>query len=241
MKSLNLPVAIAVSLVVACSSNAQEIDSTAAPIPTAEPQLESPEAKVYPLSVNAEVGTTGVGGTIGWRFLSHLGVRGGMHYLSYTTPDFDFEDDVSTTTFNARMYLQSEPVTLDIYPWKNSSFRISAGVLFNQNEFTGNATGNVEIDGTSYPGEQLKFKITQQEVCPYVGIGGNFVSFGRAKRWSLGGEIGVAYTDTWSIALTNPTGGIPQSELDKEQQDLQDEIKDFKFWPVLKLSLSYQF
>jgi hypothetical protein len=207
---------------------------------------EAPEEKSYPISINAEVGTTGIGGTVGWRFHDHLGVRGGMHYLSWSSPDFDVEGDdsegdESTTTYNARIYLQSQPVTLDIYPWKKSSFRISAGVLFNQNEFTGNSSGDVEINGITYPGEKVTFKVTQDEVCPYVSIGGNFFYFDKARRWSMGGEIGVAYTGSWDVKAANPTGGIPQSELDQEEQDIEDEIKDFPFWPVLKLCLSFRF
>ena len=178
---------------------------------------------------------------VAWRFLDHFGVRGGMHYLRWTTPDFEFDDGGSTTTFNARVLLQSEPLTVDIYPWKNRSFRISAGVLLNQNEFSGNSVGDVEIDGTTYPGEQLNVDITQDDVCPYIGIGGNFCYFDKAKRWALGGEIGVAYTGSPSVLVSNPTGGIPQSALDSERQDIEDDVEDIKFWPVIKLSVSFRF
>lgn len=227
MKSIHLQAIVAVSIVAALGAHAQE--------------SEAPEERDYPISINAEVGTTGIGGTVGWRFHDHLGVRGGMHYLSWTTPDYNIEDDASTTTYSARAYLQSEPLTLDIYPWKNSSFRISAGILFNQNEFTGNSIGDVELNGTTYPGEQLTFKITQDEFCPYVGIGGTFCYFDKAKRWSLGGEIGVAYTGSWDVTVSNPTGGIPQGDLDQESKDIEDDIKNFQFWPVLKLSISFRF
>lgn len=202
---------------------------------------DAARVKPYPISINAEAGTTGLGGTVAWRFLPRLGIRGGMHYLRYTTPDFEVEDDESITTYNARLQLQSQPLTLDIHPWKKSSFRISAGVLFNQNEFTGNSSGDVEIDGITYPGEQLTFRVNQEDVCPYIGIGGDFVRFGKARRWALGGEIGVAFTGTWDVSISNPTGGIPSDELEKERQDIQDELKDIKFWPVLKLYLSFQF
>lgn len=202
---------------------------------------DAARVKPFPISINAEAGTTGLGGAVAWRFLPHLGIRGGMHYLRYTSPDFEVEDDGSTTTYNTRLQLQSEPVTLDIHPWRNSSFRVSAGVLFNQNEFIGNSSGDVEIDGTTYPGEQLTFRVDQEEVCPYIGIGGDFVHFGKARRWALGGEIGVAFTGTWDVSVNNPTGGIPPDELEKERQDIQDELKDIKFWPVLKLYLSSRF
>jgi len=208
---------------------------------TVKDETKAAPEKPYPFSVNAEFGSTGLGGTLAWRFLPHFGVRGGMHYLSWTSPDFEFEDDASTTTFNARVFLQSEPLTLDIYPWKGRSFRISAGVLFNQNEFSGNSVGDVDINGTTYSGEQLNVEITQDDVCPYIGIGGAFCYFDRAKRWSLGGELGVAYTGSPNVLLTNPTGGILASDLASEQQDIEDDVKDFKFWPVLKLYVSFQF
>jgi hypothetical protein len=241
MRFINTLPVITLSLILPYSLQAQPAEPVTTPPVQAEPHMELVEEKSYPISINAEFGTTGLGGTVAWRFLPNFGVRGGMHYMRWTSPDFEFDDDGSTTTFNARAFLQSEPLTLDIYPWKNKSFRISAGVLFNQNEFSGNSVGNVEINGATYPGEQLNVDITQDEICPYIGIGGTFCYFDRAKRWALGGEIGVAYTGSPNVLLSNPTGGIPASELASERQDIEEDIENIKFWPVLKLYVSFRF
>jgi hypothetical protein len=67
MKSISTRGTIAMSIVVALGVNAHA--------------NEAQEERSYPISINAEVGTTGIGGTVGWRFHDHFGVRGGMHYL----------------------------------------------------------------------------------------------------------------------------------------------------------------
>jgi hypothetical protein len=199
-----------------------------------EPRKAPPD--YYPINLGAEAGTTGFGGMVAWRFHRHFGIRGGMHYFSY-----DHKDNIEMVTYDATLRLQSEPLAIDIYPWLQRSFRISAGILINQNQLTGDSVGTFEIEGTTYANESLTFKATQDDVCPYLSIGGNFFYFDRAHRWSLSGELGVAYTGSPDIILTNPTGGVSAADLAKAQQEIDDEVRDFKFWPVIKLSLNFRF
>ena len=92
-----------------------------------------PLSPYQPFTVGVEAGTTGAGGGANWRFSNHLGVGGAFDYLSYS-----YNGKVEDGNFNVRLRLMSEPLTLNLYPWKNHSFRISAGLLFNQNQLTGN-------------------------------------------------------------------------------------------------------
>ena len=39
-----------------------------------------------------------------------------------------------STYNNTDLRLMSEPIGVDIYPWKKSSFRITVGIMLNQNE-----------------------------------------------------------------------------------------------------------
>lgn len=192
--------------------------------------------KDHPVGLAIEAGTTGLGGTLAWRFHRNLGLRGGMHYFDYSR-----QDTIEDVTYDAKLRLQSEPFTLDIYPWSKKSFRISAGILVNQNELTGDSDGAFSINGTAYANERLSFKATQNDICPYLGIGGNFFYFDQARRWSLGGDLGIAYTGSPEIILSNPTGGVPAADLDRARQDIDDEVRDFKFWPVIKLGVTFRF
>ena len=154
-------------------------------------------------------------------------------------------------SYNAKLRLQSEPLTLDFFPWKNHSFRISAGIAFNQNQLTGvgNSTTDVEIGDNTYTPDELgtlKLSIKQQAVCPYLAIGGNLFYFDKAHHWSLAGEIGVMFTGNASVKLAS-TGGDPAvadalaADIEKERKQIENKLNDYKFWPVAKLALSYSF
>src|SRR5437899_765247 len=87
----------------------------------------------------------------------------------------------------------------------------------------------------------LNLRAKQDPVNPYLSIGGNFFYFDRAHHWSFGGELGVVYTGDPKVDLTR-TGG-PNTAIDaalaKEQAKVRDRIKDFKYWPVIKLGITF--
>src|SRR5262245_21969957 len=101
---------------------------------------ESEPPPYRPWIVGLEAGTTGFGASSGWRFSDHFGVRAGADLFRYSQSDLE----IKGLKYDAELRLLSEPLTLNVYPWKKRSFHISIGMMFNQNELTGNATG----DGT---------------------------------------------------------------------------------------------
>ena len=171
-------------------------------------------------------------------------MRGGFDYFSYGRT-YTFEG----VPYDATMRPMSEVLTLNIYPSKKSSFYISVGAFFNQNQLTGTASdaNGITLDGTTYPPGQvgtLHLKINQQPIDPYLSIGGNFFYFDRAHHWSLGGELGVAYAGEPQVSLTR-SGGVPSSTIDaavkQTQQQIADNARPFQIWPVLKLQVACSF
>ncbi|MFO1475848.1 MAG: hypothetical protein U1F98_04265 [Verrucomicrobiota bacterium] len=198
----------------------------------------------HPIQLSIDAGTLGVGGSVAWRFLDHLGVRAGADYFSYHRT-YTYQD----IPYDATVRPLSEVLTLNWYPWKEHSFYVSAGALFNQNQLTGTAstTGSFVIDGSTYPGSDvgtLNLKIEQQPVNPYLSIGGNFFYFDHAHHWSLGGELGVAYTGKPRVSLTR-SGGTPNAAIDASvaalEQQMSSDAENYQFWPVLKLAVGYSF
>src|SRR5208283_5919131 len=96
--------------------------------------------------------------------------------------------------------LMSQPLNLELYPWKRSSFHLSLGALFNEERLSGTASGAVNLDGTLYAGS-LALRYKPQTVDPYLGIGGNLY-FTKAHHLSLMGALGVAYAGNGSVSLT---------------------------------------
>lgn len=239
---------------------AQEISTTEVSLASTNPPVEpAPRAAVsptnapvrelsgrpdyWPLVISAEGGTTGVGGVAGLRWADHFGLRGGGDYLDVSLTH-TFED----VQYQGRVRLQSESAALDFYPSKKHSFRISVGAFFNQNQFTGNPDPNqsITIGGVTYtPAEfgNVRLKVKQQPVSPYVSIGGNFFYFDRGHHWSLGGELGVAY-GRWDVSLTQ-SGGLNPPGLDQalasQKKLIQDNLNNWPVWPIAKLQLSFTF
>lgn len=211
---------------------------------TPEPEIKK-ELLYRPVTVGVELGTTGPGATVNWRFLGHLGLRVGFQYFSYSADDIDIED----INYSADLRLMSGPVALDFYPSKYSTFRITLGVLLNQNKLEGTATAidpseTIKIGKNAYNLTDiggLNLEAKQQVFSPYASIGGN-VYLGKAKRWSLMGELGVAYTGSPDISL-NPgkPGTVYQDDLDAETGEIEDAVKNFKFWPILKFGICFSF
>ena len=89
----------------------------------------------------------------------------------------------------------------------------------------------------------LNLKMEQELVNPYLGIGGNFFYFDRAHRWAMGGELGLAYTGEPDASLTRsgPAAPLVDQAVSRAQRTLQDNANHYKWWPVLKLAVSYSF
>ena len=209
------------------------------------------EAPAYqPFSIGAEIATPGVGGSASWRFSDHLGARAGFNYWSYSQTGVEID---GITYNNTDLRLMSEPIGLDIYPWKKSSFRITVGIMLNQNEYTGVASQDpianrtfIEIgsSGNSYDSAaigDLNLKVEQQPISPYLSIGYSYY-FDKAKHWSLSGELGVAYTGNPEVTLTTSIpNSVPQQDLNAEASQIADTASKYKFYPILRIGVNFSF
>jgi hypothetical protein len=205
-------------------------------------RLERPNYR--PWTVGAEASTTGFGASGAWRFSHHLGVRLGANYFQYSYSEAKLGD----LHYDVSARFLSEPLTLDIYPWARHSFHISVGMLFNQNQLTGTLSdsGTLVIDGIPFPSADVvpvNLKVDQEPVNPYLGIGGNLFYFDRAHRWALGGELGVAYTGEPQVSLSRsgPSRPLIDAALSREQDNIKDDLEQYRWYPVVKLMVNFSF
>jgi hypothetical protein len=88
----------------------------------------------------------------------------------------------------------------------------------------------------------LSLRVEQQPVAPYLSIGGPFFYFDHAHHWAMGGELGVAYTGEPKVSLTSSASGpLIDAALRREQSKAQNWANQFKWFPVVKLQVSYTF
>lgn len=197
--------------------------------------------------VGLKAGTLGLGVEGRWSPLPWLDVRVGMN-------SFDYEDNGAQAGINydATFALDTIYATGN-FRFPLSPFRITAGAFSNGNEFqmvsqdTGGA--NFEINNISFSAADvgsLQSVTSFSSTSPYVGVGYDFEIFGKV---GLNLDFGVLWQGEPSVTL-EATGlaDAPQVVQDQlqpallaERLELEDEMSDFKAWPVVSLGFVYNF
>ncbi|MFC5475364.1 hypothetical protein [Paraherbaspirillum soli] len=200
------------------------------------------------VGITADLGTTGMGFHVTVPVQSSLNARFGLNYLSYSydgsTSDLDYKFKLNLNTFDA---------LLDWFPMDNG-FRISSGLVYNNNKITANAKpnqiGTYTINGNTYSAAnagQVDGKIDFRKIAPYVGIGwGNAVA--KDKGWGFSSDLGVLFQGGARTSLNNSgctadaaTCARLASDVNAENVTLQDKVHNYKAYPVLRVGVSYRF
>jgi len=194
-------------------------------------------------AVGVKAGTLGLGGEVVTDLLPYLNLRGSVQWM-----DLSLNLDLEDIEYNVDLDFLNPMLVVDWYPF-HGSFRLSGGILFNGIEpaLSGAPTESVEIGGQTYtPAEvgTLRGELEFGDVAPYVGIGwGNALSHDGRLRLAL--DLGVAFVGSPDVNLS-ATGTLASNEefqrnLAQEEQDIEDDLEPFQFYPVLALSLTYRF
>ena len=153
----------------------------------------------------------------------------------------------SNVNYNAGVNLQGEPITVSWFPFQGN-FNLTAGVFINQNGFnvTGTPTGGTyTFNGHTYTASQvgsLTGKTHFNGAAPYVGIGwGDPMDGGRL---TFTANVGAIYEGAPNVSL-NATGAAsnPQlaSDVQAEQNSLNNKVSGYQWWPVMGVGLMYRF
>lgn len=196
------------------------------------------------LALGGKVGTLGPSLELTGYLRENLNLRVGGQYLP-----FSYDGEESDVEYEVEARFASVLATLDWFPFENN-FRISAGLLFNNNELDmeGRSTDDdTEIGDTEYTAAEigtLKGQATFDEYAPYIGIGfGNPVWDDVDLTFSF--DFGVVFQGSPDIKLRadGTASGDPefQANLREEEQDAQDVADDFKIYPVISFGICYYF
>lgn len=197
--------------------------------------------------VGVKAGTLGIGVEGRFSPLPWLDVRVGMN--SYDYDDNGLQAGIS---YDGTLALDSTYITGN-FRFPLSPFRLTAGAFSNGNEFRlqsqdgGDASFN--IGGNTFSAADvgtLQSTTSFSSTSPYVGIGYDFEVFGKV---GLNLDLGVLWQGDPEVTL-EATGldsapAAIQAELlpalEAERLELQDEVSDFKAWPVVSLGFIYNF
>ena len=193
------------------------------------------------VALTGKIGTLGLGAELNLAFSDSIGAR-----LGYNQINYNYNTNLSDVNYDAKLKLRTISLLADWYPFQGS-FRASGGVVYNDNQATligipsgGGFTVNGNLD-TSI--SSLQAKMSFNNIAPYVGIGwGNPVQNG--KGWGMTSDVGVLFQGSPKTTLV-PTciGGCTSgtlSAVDAENAQLQSDLSNFKWWPVISIGISYQ-
>lgn len=156
---------------------------------------------------------------------SNIFARLGFNY-------FTFNHNANNSKMN--LTLLSVPLMLDIHPFDNSGFKLSAGIAYNGNKLKASTTkvGN-EVGLVT---GRLKW---DNEFAGIASIGYDG-SFNTGSPWSFNCEAGVMYTGDpkISISTTFDNSGKLQKTLER---NLNKHKKYLRLYPVLSLGFKYAF
>jgi hypothetical protein len=172
--------------------------------------------------------------------------------IGFNQYDYDNAADYAGIDYDATLALENYYLTGNI-KFPASPFRLTLGAYSNGNELQmlSADTGGLDLDigGVPFPVAAigaLRSTTSFDSTAPYAGVGFDFEVLGKA---GLNLDFGVLWQGDPTVALeaTNwdNLSAVEQAllgpALAAEQAELQDEISDYKAWPVISLSLIYNF
>ncbi len=188
-----------------------------------------------------KAGTLGGGVELSASLIENTRIRGGFNYLT-----FSFDSTISDINYDFENDFNSLSLLLDWHPF-GSSFFLSGGVYFNNNSISVDGT----VDGSIIASEisrlvSLSGNVEFQPVAPYAGLG--WRSNNAETGWGIALDMGVLFQgapDVTDLRLNAPidVSSIAdlQSFLAEQEEEIEDELSWFQYYPVVSLMLTYNF
>ncbi|GLU32639.1 hypothetical protein WKR88_11180 [Trinickia caryophylli] len=193
--------------------------------------------------VYGQFGTEGLGIGYGHMLNSRLGARAEFNgfALSHDFNAGDLHYDATLNLHHGGLYLDFFPAPATV------GFRLTAGVLIGGDNVDATATstsGTYTINGTTYPalGQQIHAKATYPTLRPYLGLGFGHTPNGK-RGWGLFFDAGVAYGRP-HLDFDVPPAIVAEAgaaNVAAEEQKLRDKVDRFRFYPIVKLGVTYRF
>jgi len=192
--------------------------------------------------VGVKAGTLGIGVEGTWRPLPYIDLRLGANQYDYSDSGL-----YAGVNYDAEINLDNYYVTGN-FRFPLSPFRLTGGLYSNGNEFNAVSGDNgaiIIIGGDPYPADAVGTLSTSaafDSTSPYFGVGFDFTVLGKV---GMNLDFGVLWQGSpqVSIATDGLLAGDPtfEASLDAERADLENELSDYKAWPVVSLGFVFNF
>ena len=215
-------------------------------------EMSQTSVKTRGWAITPEISTLGVGATVTKSITPNVNAKLGINGLGISR-----DVSLSDVDYKADINLLNISTLADYHPWKNGGFRLTGGLVFQDNniEGTGKAKngGKININGVDYDTTtqltSVKAKVSLgNSVAPYLGIGwGNAVKPG--KHWGFSTSLGVMFAGSPKVVLTPEfgPGATPDlkekinNNIEAERKKQESDLNWLNIYPVFSLGVSYQF
>ncbi len=199
------------------------------------------------LGIDVKVGTMGVGAEISAALIPHTRLRGGINYLLW-----EFDSTIDDIDYNFETQFNSLSALLDIHPF-GGAFFLSGGVYFNNN--------NVGVEGSLPPENfpaafqsytflsdflSITGDVEFNPVAPYLGLG--WRSNSNDTGWGIALDLGVLFQGAPEVTNLRINAPVDVNDIEEvqlflteQQQEIEDELSWFQWYPVASLLLTYHF
>ncbi|MCH7651941.1 MAG: hypothetical protein IIA63_12400 [Nitrospinae bacterium] len=195
------------------------------------------------IGVTGKVGTTGLGADLTVPLIPNwINLRAGYNLgewrPSLTEGGINYQADVR---------LETIPLLIDIHPF-HGNFRITGGVYLNRTEIDLSSTvdastvGGGGSTGTAVLNANVSWS---KDYAPYFGIGygnaadDNLLDLPIAVGLSI--DLGAFYQGSPNVILTESTGTVSAADLAIEAAQLEQDLSNLKFFPVLTIGIHIRF
>ncbi|MES9941224.1 MAG: hypothetical protein ABW104_06680 [Candidatus Thiodiazotropha sp. 6PLUC2] len=189
-------------------------------------------------TLSVRLGSLGFGVEAGISLTDQFSARLGLNRY-----DLEFDERVDGIEYDLDLEMRSISLLADWHPFE-SSFRFTAGVFRNNSEITGATRYAITTIGdTVYRDVGLEADLDFRSFAPYFGLGWETGLF-NAHGWGFNVDLGLMYQGSGSVNLT-ATGSaadlVDPNDLALEEQRFEEDIEDYKYYPVFSFGVSYRF
>ena len=197
------------------------------------------------LGVALKVGTIGLGVDLSYSLYDKVNLRGG-----YSRIDRKRNVNETGVSYKAELAMSSATLLLDWHPFANG-FRLTGGVsYYPDNQVTGSAVPvagqTLTVNDVVYDSSDLTsldVAVELKSFSPYIGVGwGNSVGDG---HWSITldagfTKVGPAHVGVGYTCIDPVLCASIDADVQAEIAELEDDISDFTWWPVLSIGFAYK-
>ena len=204
----------------------------------------SAQAQDGRFAVGGNLGTPGVGAELQYKLNDSFVVRGGGDWMN-----FGYDHTYSGIDYDAKLKTGTGGLFLDWHPMQGGFF-VSGGGYFGERKarLSGTPTGPTQIGDITYTPAQIgtiRGDVEMSKAQPFVGLGWDN-TFSGDGGWGFRVLGGVSFSDKPKVDLTASGGTLSndpifQTELQREEDNVRDDAKGFKYFPVAQVGLTYRF